>query len=295
MKGIVLAGGTGTRLYPITQGISKQLLPIYDKPMIYYPISVLMLAGISEIIIITTPGESNTFKTLLGDGSNFGLKFEFLIQKDPNGIAEAFIIAQDHILNESVCLILGDNIFHGSHFSNMLAIANTIVQKDNKAVVFTSTVEDPKRYGVLNIDSKGNITSIEEKPEDPKSDQAVTGLYFYPKDVVSKALSITPSERGELEITDLNNLYLNESKLHAINLGRGFGWLDTGTPESLFDAIEYVRSIQRITSKKIACLEEIGLKRGLIERSFLEERIKDLKGEYYDYLRKLKEIQNYYE
>ena len=269
MKGIVLAGGSGTRLFPITQAVSKQLLPIYDKPMIYYPISVLMLAGIREILIITTPHEQEAFKRLLGDGSQFGVSFSYVAQPSPDGLAQAFILGEDFIGDDSVCLILGDNIFYGQGFSPKLKEAAAI---ENGAVVFGYQVKDPERYGVVAFDENRNVTSLEEKPANPKSNLAVTGLYFYDNDVISIAKSIKPSARGELEITDVNREYLKRGGLKVEVLGRGFAWLDTGTHESLIDAAQFIQTVQQRQGYQIACLEEISYLNGWIDRAQLLER-----------------------
>lgn len=289
MKGIILAGGSGTRLYPITKAVSKQLLPLYDKPMIYYPLSVLMLAGIRDILIITTPEDSPAFKRLLGDGSHFGVRLSYEVQENPNGIAEAFIIGEKFIGNDSVCLILGDNIFHGGNFSQILKKSKSAV-KDNIAQVFGYYVNDPERYGVVEFDENGKCLNIEEKPTSPKSKYAVVGLYFYPKDVVEKAKKVKPSARGELEITTLNNMYLEEGRLHAVKLPRGFAWLDTGTFESLADASHYIETIEKRQGQKVACLEEIAYSNGWIAKDKVGEAAENLgKSEYGKYLKKLME------
>lgn len=289
MKGIILAGGSGTRLYPITKAVSKQLLPLYDKPMIYYPLSVLMLAGIRDILIITTPEDSPAFKRLLGDGSHFGVRLSYEVQENPNGIAEAFIIGEKFIGNDSVCLILGDNIFHGGNFSQILKKSKSAV-KDNIAQVFGYYVNDPERYGVVEFDENGKCLNIEEKPTSPKSKYAVVGLYFYPKDVVEKAKEVKPSARGELEITTLNNMYLEEGRLHAVKLPRGFAWLDTGTFESLADASHYIETIEKRQGQKVACLEEIACSNGWITKDKVGEAAENLgKSEYGKYLKKLTE------
>ena len=262
MKGIVLAGGSGTRLYPITKGVSKQLLPVYDKPMVYYPISVLMLAGIREILIISTPEDLPGFRRLLGDGSAFGVRFEYAVQPSPDGLAQAFIIGRDFIGDDSVCLVLGDNIFHGAGFSGKLHEAVRTVEKENKATVFGYWVDDPERYGVAEFDAAGNCISIEEKPARPKSHYAVVGLYFYPNDVVKIASEIKPSARGELEITTVNQTYLSEDRLKVQYLGRGFSWLDTGTHDSLAEASIYVEVLEKRQGLKIACLEGIAYRLG---------------------------------
>lgn len=289
MKGIILAGGSGTRLYPITKAVSKQLLPLYDKPMIYYPLSVLMLAGIRDVLIITTPEDSPAFKRLLGDGSHFGVRLSYEVQENPNGIAEAFIIGEKFIGNDSVCLILGDNIFHGGNFSQILKKSKSAV-KDNIAQVFGYYVNDPERYGVVEFDENGKCLNIEEKPTSPKSKYAVVGLYFYPKDVVEKAKEVKPSARGELEITTLNNMYLEEGRLHAVKLPRGFAWLDTGTFESLADASHYIETIEKRQGQKVACLEEIAYSNGWITKDEVGAAAENFgKSEYGKYLKKLTE------
>lgn len=264
MKGIVLAGGSGTRLYPITKGISKQLLPIYDKPMIYYPISVLMLAGIKDILIISTPDDINLFKRLLGNGSELGLSFSYAVQPSPDGLAQAFIIGEKFIGNDSVCLVLGDNIFYGHGLEKLLSKAKDSVEEKDNACVFGYYVNDPKRYGVVEFDKNRKAISIEEKPENPKSNHAVVGLYFYPNSVIEIAKNIRPSERGELEITTINEVYLEDKKLNVEIMGRGYAWLDTGTHDSLSMAGEYVKVLENRQGLKISCLEEIAFEKGFI-------------------------------
>ena len=288
MKGIVLAGGSGTRLYPITKGISKQLLPIYDKPMVYYPISVLMLAGIREILIISTPNDLPGFKRLLGDGSDFGVKFEYAEQPSPDGLAQAFIIGEKFIGDDSVCLVLGDNIFHGMGFSKMLKEAVNDAENNNKSTVFGYWVDDPERYGVAEFDGNGICLSIEEKPVHPKSNYAVVGLYFYPNKVVNIAKNIKPSARGELEITTVNQHFLSSGNLKVQTLGRGFAWLDTGTHDSLAEASIFVEVIEKRQGLKIACLEGIAYRKGWISREKMEQLAKPmLKNQYGQYLMKV--------
>ena len=289
MKGIVLAGGSGTRLYPITKGISKQLIPIFDKPMIYYPVSVLMLAGIREILIISTPHDLPGFKRLLGDGSEIGVKFEYAEQPSPDGLAHAFIIGEKFIGNDSVCLVLGDNIFYGSGFSSLLRQSVENAEKHNLATVFGYYVNDPERYGVAEFDNEGNCLSIEEKPERPKSNYAVVGLYFYPNSVVEIAKNIKPSARGELEITTVNQVYLEREKLKVLPLQRGFAWLDTGTHDSLSEASTFIEVIEKRQGLKVACLEEIAYKRGWISIEQVHELAKPMiKNRYGQYLMNLK-------
>lgn len=284
MKGIVLAGGSGTRLYPITKGISKQLMPIYDKPMVYYPISVLMLAGIRDILIISTPYDIAGFKRLLGDGSNYGVNFTYAEQPSPDGLAQAFIIGEEFIGNDSVCLVLGDNIFHGAGFRSILSEAVTNAEKDKKATVFGYWVNDPERYGVADFDEEGNCLSIEEKPENPKSNYAVVGLYFYPNKVVEVAKNTKPSARGELEITTVNQKFLNDGDLKVATLGRGFAWLDTGTHDSLSEASNYIEVIEKRQGLKVACLEGIAYRKGWIDadkmRKLAQPMIKNQYGQY---------------
>ena len=289
MKGIVLAGGSGTRLYPITKGISKQLIPIFDKPMIYYPVSVLMLAGIREILIISTPHDLPGFKRLLGDGSEIGVKFEYAEQPSPDGLAQAFIIGEKFIGNDSVCLVLGDNILYGSGFSSLLRQSVENAEKHNLATVFGYYVNDPERYGVAEFDNEGNCLSIEEKPERPKSNYAVVGLYFYPNSVVEIAKNIKPSARGELEITTVNQVYLEREKLKVLPLQRGFAWLDTGTHDSLSEASTFIEVIEKRQGLKVACLEEIAYKRGWISIEQVHELAKPMiKNRYGQYLMTLK-------
>jgi glucose-1-phosphate thymidylyltransferase len=285
MKGIILAGGSGTRLYPLTKAVSKQILPIYDKPMIYYPLSVLMLADITEILIISTPTDIGSFQTLLGDGTDLGLKLSYKVQPSPDGLAQAFLLGEEFIGNDSCCLVLGDNIFYGYNFSALLEESSKL--KDG-AIVFGYYVNDPERYGVAEFDEKGKVLSIEEKPKQPKSNYAVTGLYFYDNSVVKKAKQVKPSPRGELEITDLNKLYLDEGSLQVKLLGRGMAWLDTGTHHSMLQASNFVESIEERQGLKIACLEEIAFRKGYISKDKLLELAKPLlKNQYGQYLVKV--------
>ncbi|MDD3201067.1 MAG: glucose-1-phosphate thymidylyltransferase RfbA [Bacteroidales bacterium] len=288
MKGIVLAGGSGTRLYPITKGVSKQMIPIYDKPMIYYPISALMLAGIRDILVISTPTDLPAFERLLGDGSDFGVHFSYKVQPSPDGLAQAFIIGEEFIGDDSVCMVLGDNIFQGTGFQNLLKQAVANAESNRKATVFGCWVSDPERYGVVSFDAQGNPETIEEKPKEPKSNYAVVGLYFYPNKVVEVAKHVKPSARGELEITSVNDRFLQDKELKVITLGRGFAWLDTGTHESLSEASTFVEVIEKRQGLKIACLEEIAFNNGWITAERLIEVAKPmLKNQYGQYLMSL--------
>jgi len=285
MKGIVLAGGSGTRLYPITKGVSKQLLPIYDKPMIYYPISVLMLAGIRDILIISTPIDLPNFKKLLGDGSDFGVNFTYKEQPSPDGLAQAFIIGEEFIGDDDVCLVLGDNIFHGHGLTKMLKSARENVEQNRKSTVFGYYVNDPERYGVAEFDAEGNVISVEEKPKEPKSNYAVVGLYFYTNDVIEIAKGIKPSARGELEITSVNEEYLNRGDLMVELMGRGYAWLDTGTHDSLLEASSFIQTIEKRQGLKVACLEEIAYEQGFIDAARVRELAAPLaKSGYGEYL-----------
>lgn len=284
MKGIILAGGSGTRLHPLTIAVSKQLLPIYDKPMIYYPMSVLMLSGIKEVLIISTPNDLPNFEKLFGDGSQFGLKLSYKEQPSPDGLAQAFILGEEFIGNDDVCLVLGDNIFYGAGLQKKLTEAVKIVKNEKKAIVFGNIVKDPERYGIAEVDDLGNVISLEEKPKNPKSNYAVVGLYYYPNSVIQIAKDVKPSDRGELEITSVNESYLKLNKLKLEILSRGYAWLDTGTHESLTEATEFVKAVEKRTGLKIACLEEIALKMNYIQKEKLIENVKDKKGDYYDYI-----------
>ena len=285
MKGIILAGGSGTRLHPLTLGMSKQLLPIYDKPMIYYPLSVLMLAGIRDILIISTPQDLSNFEKLMGDGSRFGINLSYKEQPSPDGLAQAFILGEEFIGSDDVCLVLGDNIFYGAGLQHLLTDAVKEVSDNKKAVVFGNYVNDPKRYGVAEFDKDKNVISIEEKPSQPKSNYAVVGLYFYPNSVVDIAKNVKPSGRGELEITSVNEDYLHQNDLKLQILSRGFAWLDTGTHEALTEATEFVKAVEKRTGLKIACLEEIGLILGWLTKKDIAAEIDGKKGDYYDYLK----------
>jgi glucose-1-phosphate thymidylyltransferase len=287
MKGIILAGGAGTRLHPLTLGVSKQLLPVYDKPMIYYPLSVLMLAHIKEILIITTPLDLPNFQRLLGDGSQLGIHLSYKVQPNPDGLAQAFILGEEFIGDEPVALVLGDNVFYGSGFQGKLRDVVAQVSKNEKAIVFGNYVKDPERYGVAAFDTDGKVTSIEEKPEVPQSNYAVVGLYFYPNSVIEVAKNLKPSSRGELEITSINQFYLEKGRLEMQILSRGFAWLDTGTHEALTEATEFVKAVEKRTGLKIACIEEIALNNGWITKTDLNNRIRLLKGDYYDYIKNL--------
>ena len=292
MRGIILAGGSGTRLYPLTKGMSKQLMPIYDKPMIYYPLSILMIAGIREVLIISTLEDLPRFKNLLGNGSEIGMRFEYVVQPSPDGLAQAFILGKDFIGNDDACLILGDNIYYGHGMSDMMANAVNNAKNKNMATVFGYHVNDPERYGVVNFDAAGKALSIEEKPEVAKSNYAVTGLYFYPNDVVKKAVEVVPSARGELEITSLNKMYLSQERLSVELMGRGYAWLDTGTHESLLEASTFIEVIERRQGLKVACIEEIAFEQGYINKDQFIELAKPLsKNQYGQYmLRRAEEL-----
>lgn len=281
MKGIILAGGTGTRLYPVTKGIVKQLLPIYDKPMIYYPLSVLMLADIREVLIISTPQDTARFEDILGDGSDLGMQFSYVVQPKPEGIAQAFLLGEEFIGNDPVCLILGDNIFYGHNFSQLLTASVASVKQNNTAIVFGYQVTDPERYGVVEFGPDGSALSIEEKPEIPKSNFAVVGLYFYPNDVVAIARDLKPSARGELEITAVNSIYLAQQRLKVRTMGRGYAWLDTGTYDSLLDAAHFVETIEKRQGLKISCIEEIAYRKGFIGKSDLQKLAAPFKNNQY--------------
>ncbi len=281
MKGIILAGGSGTRLYPITRGISKQLAPIYDKPMIYYPLSVLMLAGIKEVLVISTPHDLPRFEELLGNGLDIGMKFEYIVQPNPDGLAQAFILGEEFLAGDDACLVLGDNIFYGHGIVDMLSNSVKNAKEENKATVFGYYVTDPERYGVAEFNESGVVVSLEEKPENPKSNYAVVGLYFYPGDVVSKAKDVKPSDRGELEITTLNQIYLNEERLKVELMGRGYAWLDTGTHESLLEAGNFIQTIEHRQGLKVACIEEIAYEMGYISKEQLLKLAQPLKKNQY--------------
>lgn len=285
MKGIILAGGSGTRLHPLTLSVSKQLLPIYDKPMIYYPLSVLMLAGIKDILIISTPHDLPNFINLFGSGEQFGIKLSYEEQPSPDGLAQAFIIGEEFIGNDDVCLVLGDNIFYGAGLQKLLVNAVKIVNNEQKAIVFGNYVNDPERYGVAEFDKENNVISIEEKPREPKSNYAVVGLYFYPNSVVNIAKGVKPSKRGELEITSVNQKYLEDKELKLEILSRGFAWLDTGTHEALAEATEFVKAIEKRTGLKIGCLEEIALNYKWVSKEKIAKEVENLKGDYFDYLK----------
>jgi glucose-1-phosphate thymidylyltransferase len=281
MKGIILAGGSGTRLYPITKGVSKQLVPLYDKPMVYYPLSVLMLAGIREVLLITTPEDQVSFQRLLGDGSDLGMQFEYVAQPSPDGLAQAFILGKDFIGDDHACLILGDNIYYGHDLTKLLSSAAERARDENKATIFSYHVHNPERYGVVEFDVQSNVVSLEEKPKQPKSNYAVTGLYFYPNDVIQKAAEVKPSDRGELEITTVNKMYLAEGRLKLETMGRGFAWLDTGTHESLLEASTFIETIEKRQGLKVACLEEIAYEMGYITKEQLLALAEPLKKNQY--------------
>ena len=281
MKGIILAGGSGTRLFPLTKGVSKQLMPIYDKPMIYYPLSVLMLSGIQEVLIISTAEDLPRFKQLFGDGSDIGMNFKYLVQPSPDGIAQAFILGKEFIGKDSVCLVLGDNIYYGHGMTQILSQARANVQDNNMATIFGSHVNDPERYGVVDFDKNRRAISIEEKPSNPKSNYAVTGLYFYPNDVVNKAFEVSPSDRGELEITSINQMFLNDKRLIVEIMGRGYAWLDTGTHESLLEASTFIEIVERRQGLKVACIEEIAFEKGYIGKNQLMDLAAPLSNNQY--------------
>jgi glucose-1-phosphate thymidylyltransferase len=288
MRGIILAGGSGTRLYPITKGISKQLLPLYDKPMIYYPLSVLMLSGIKEILIISNPEYIENYKNIFGNGEKLGVKIVYAVQKEPRGLAEAFIIGEKFIGRDNVCLILGDNVFYGDNLVNLLKNSIINIQKEDKAIIFGYFVNNPQEYGVVEFDKKGNVISLEEKPNNPKSNYAVVGLYFYPNDVIKKAKNVKPSKRGELEITSINEMYLKENRLKVELLGRGYAWFDTGTHDSLLEASNFIKTIEKRTGLKIGCIEEIAYNNGWIDKHQLKKLAKEFrKTEYGKYLLEL--------
>ena len=288
MKGIILAGGSGTRLYPVTKVSSKQLLPIYDKPMVYYPLSTLMLAGIKDILIISTPKDTPQYESLLGNGEKFGMKFSFKVQASPNGLAEAFIIGENFIENENVCLVLGDNVFYGGNLRKKLQDTVLEVESNNNAVIFGYFVNDPERYGVIEFNNKGNAISIEEKPNKPKSNYAVSGLYFYPNDVISIVKNQKPSSRGELEITDVNKAYLNQDRLKVEQMGRGYAWLDTGTHDSLLEASQFVQTLEKRQGMKVSCIEEIAFRMGYIDKDQLRSLGNKMKNNQYgQYLLKI--------
>lgn len=290
MKGIILAGGSGTRLHPLTKVVSKQLLPIYDKPMIYYPLSVLMLAGIKEILIISTPHDLPNFKSLFGDGSELGISFEYAEQPSPDGLAQAFIIGEKFIGVDDVCLVLGDNVFYGAGLQKMLVQSVQTVKDQQKAVVFGYYVENPERYGVVEFDADGNVMSIVEKPTKPKSNYAIVGLYFYPNSVIKIAREVKPSSRSELEITSVNQTYLNQNNLKVQVMSRGYAWMDTGTHEALTEATEFVKTVEKRTGQKIACLEEISITFNWISKEVIAKKVKNLKGNYFEYLKKITNI-----
>lgn len=287
MKGIILAGGEGTRLHPLTVAVSKQLLPVYDKPMVYYPLSVLLLAGIRDILLISTPHDLPLFKKLLGNGETLGIRLSYAAQEKPNGLAQAFVIGEEFIGQDDVCLVLGDNIFYGAGLQNLLKNALHKVKTSKEAVIFGYQVKDADRYGVIEFDVEGQAISIEEKPQIPRSNYAVIGLYFYPNDVIEIAKSLQPSERGEYEITDVNSAFLAQQRLKVSAMGRGFAWLDTGTHESLVEATEFVKAVENRTGLKIGCLEEIAWRQGFVDRAQILNHLKNGKGSYYDYIREL--------